>query len=160
MLEKLTIEEVKNMISRGHFSKISARKAFGGLDLRTVVKTAASYLISLEHGGGSEAVVRIAEETGLSLEAVKVVVESRLLPKFLLRKIASKRKILSSNERKTVVPYLLLLAEGSNHDSAKREVARKLNRRPDIIEDQLKQTIRKVLSNLKFDSLSFDTYFP
>jgi len=163
------------MSSRKHFSNLDGdkgvvrtagilmpgREAFGGLDLRAVVKIAATYIICLENGQkGCDAVERIKEDTGLSLEAVRKVVESRLLPKFLLQKIALKRKILSSNEKKAVIPYLMLLAEGHNDDSARREVARKLNKHPDVLQDQLKQTIKKILSNLKFDSLSFETYFP
>jgi hypothetical protein len=130
------------------------------LDLRTVVKITATYLICLKNGqNGCDAVERIKEDTGLPLKVVRGVVESRLLSKFLLQKIALKHKSLSSNEKKIVIPYLMLLAEGHNHDSAKREVARKLDKHLDIVEDRLKQTITKVLSNLKFDSLSFETYF-
>ena len=163
------------MSSRKHFSNLdrdkgviratgtlmSGKEVFGGLDLRAVVKIAATYIICLENGQkGCDAVERIKEDTGLPLGAVREVVESRLLPKFLLQKIALKRKILSSNEKKTVIPYLMLLAEGHNDDSAIREVARKLNKHPNILQDQLKQTITKILSSLKFDSLSFETYFP
>jgi len=163
------------MSSKKHFSNLdrgkgviraagtltSGGEVFWGLDLRAVVKIAATYIICLKNGQKDcDAVERIKEDTGLSLEAVRGVVESRLLPKFLLQKIALNRKILSSNEKKTVIQYLMLLVEGHNHDSARREVARKLNKHPDILQDQLKQTIKKILSSLKFDSLSFETYFP
>ena len=73
---------------------------------------------------------------------------------------AGGNRINREDVKKTVIQYLMLLVEGHNHDSARREVARNLNKHPDILQDQLKQTIKKILSSLKFDSLSFETYFP
>lgn len=139
----------------------SGKEAFGGLDPRTtVVQVAATYLICLKDGQRCcEAIARIREDTGLSLEAINAVVESRLLPKFLLQKIVPRIRILSSNQRKTVIPYLTLLAQGQNNESAKREVAANLDKHPDLLQEHLKDTIRKILSNLTFDSASFEANF-